>query len=92
MKRWYHHALVRQPNPSQVELEKVYRYYTELHHWEETSPSGIPVATDINPFKIDNGVLTEVEVEKEVHHLRVNRAGTHTHLRGDNFKTCLREV
>ena len=91
MKRWYLHELVRQHNPTRVDLEKVYRYYIELHHWEETSPPGIPVATHIAPFQIDNGVLTEAEVETELHCLRVNRAGTYTHMRAENFKTCLME-
>ena len=80
LKRWYHHALARQLNPSQADLEKVSWDYSALYQWEDPSPPGRPVPTHVSPFKIDNGVSIEAEVEAEVPQLRVNRAGGHTNL------------
>ena len=57
--RWYRHTLMRQPNPSREDLDKVYRGYAALYQWEDPSPPGRSVPTHINPFQIYDVVPTE---------------------------------
>ena len=73
--------MARQPNPSQVDLEKVSGNNTALYQREELPPPGIPVPTHVYPLQIDDGVLTEAEVDTALCSLRVNMAGEHMHLR-----------
>ena len=56
--RWYYHALMRQPNPSQSDMENVSRHYAALYQWEEPSPLGMQVPSHVISFQIDEGFPT----------------------------------
>ena len=75
-----------------MDLEKVYMDYAVLYCREDPPPTGIPFPNHVAPFKIDNRVPTEAEVETAVCRLRLNRAGVHMHLRSEQFNTWLREA
>ena len=88
LKCWYQHAPVREPNPSQTDIEKVKGDLQTLYQREEPHPPGLPLATHIDPAKVNNEIPKEAEVEEEVRRLRPRRAGGHTHLHAEHFKQC----
>ena len=66
---------------------------TKLHFisGRDPSPPERTVPTHVYPLQIDNGVLTEAELEAAVRWLRMDRAGDNSNLRANHFKTWRRE-
>ena len=91
LKWWYRHASARAPNTSYMGTEKVTGYYSTLYLWVEPTPASSLVPTHITPFKINDDVPTEVDMEVAVRDLHLNKPGGHTHLREEHFKKWLRE-
>ena len=57
-----------------------------------TDPSGRNVPTHFIPFRINDKLTIEVEVEASVRCLCMNKADIQTHLIADHFKNWLREA
>ena len=66
--------------------------YAALYWREDPTSPGRPVPDHVTPFRINDDVSTEAEVESAVLHLRLNKVGGHTHLRAEKFKKCMREA
>ena len=92
LKRWYWNVSARAPNPSQTDMENVRGYFQTLYQREETHPPGLPLATNINPAKVNDKIPLEAEVGEEVQRLLPHSMGGHTHLRTDHFKQWRREA
>ena len=56
-----------------------------LYQREEPHPPGLPLATHVNPSKVNDEIPLEAEVEAVVRRLRPHRAGSHTRLRAEHF-------
>ena len=54
--------MVRNLNPSQADVKKVYREYNAIYQWEDPSHLGIPVPTHVAPFQIYYEVPVEADV------------------------------
>ena len=63
LKRWYHHNLARQPNPSRVDLSDISRDYAAMFQREDPSPLWRPIPIHIEPFQVEDGVTSDVEVK-----------------------------
>ena len=66
--------------------------YAAIYRREDPTPPGRPVPDHVTPFRINDDVSTEAEVESEVLRLRLNKVGGHTHLRAGHFNKWLREA
>ena len=73
-------------------MENFTEDHAELYQTEDPIPPGRQVSTHTIPFKINDDVYTEADVDVAVHRLRLNKSGSHTHLREYYFKTWLREA
>ena len=80
----------RAPKPLRADTAKVTGDYDTLYWREDPTPTGRPVLIHVKPFRINDEVPTEAEVEAAVNRLLLNKAGIHRHLRAENFKKCLR--
>ena len=67
-------------------MEKVRGYFQTLYQKEDPNPHGLPLATHVDPAKVNDDIPSESEVEAVVRLLRPHRAGGHTHLRTEHFK------
>ena len=67
-------------------MEKVGGDFQTLYQREEPHTPGLPWSTHVKPSKLNNEILSEVEVEAAVQRLRPHRAGKHAHLRAEHFK------
>ena len=86
LKHWYRNVSMRVPKPSHTDMEKVRGDLQTLYKREETHIPGIPLATHIDPAKVNDKIPTKAEVEAVVRRLRPHRAGGPTHLRAEPFK------
>ena len=59
---------------------------------EEPPPPGLPLATHVDPDKINDEVPLEAEMEAAVCCLRSHRAGGHTHLNTEQLKKWRKEA
>ena len=91
LKRWYRHASAWAPKPSRTDMEKVRGYFQTLYHREEPHTPGLPLATHVNPAKVNDKIPSEAEVEAAVQRLLPRRAGGHTHLCAEHFKKWRQE-
>ena len=92
LKCWYQHASAWAPNPFWIDMEKVRGDFQTLYQWRDPHTPGIPLATHVDPVKVNDATQLEAEVETAVCHLRPLKAGRHTHLRMEHFKQSLREA
>ena len=56
LKRWYQYASTWAPNPSCTDMEKVGEDFQTLYHKEEPHTPGLPLATHVNPYKVNNEI------------------------------------
>ena len=73
-----------------VDIDNFMGDYSKFYQREYPTPPGRTVPDHVTPFRINNDVPTEAEVEVSVLCLRLNKAGKQTHLRAENFKNCMR--
>ena len=66
-------------------------FYT-LYQREEPHTPGLPLATHVNPAKVNNDIPSEAEVEAAVCRLFQHSAGVHTCLRVEHFKPWQQEA
>ena len=92
LKLWYRHMSIRAPRPSWDYMAKFTKDYGTLYFQEDPDPPGQMLVTQVDFFQIKYEVPSEAEVEAEVRRLRPHKAGVHTHLHADHFKTWLRET
>ena len=86
LKLWYYHAYVREPNPTQTDMEKVQGDFQNLYQREKPHTSGLNLVTYFEPAKVNDKIPSEAEVESVVRHLHPHRKGVHTHLRTEHLK------
>ena len=55
-------------------------HLSHTYQREEPHPPGLPLATHIDPYKVNVDIPSEANVEAEVRRLRPHRAGGHNHL------------
>ena len=81
---------MRAPNSSRTDTEKVRGGFHNLFQWEDPHTPGLPLATHVDPSKVNDKISSEAEAEAEVesvvHYLHPHRAGGHTHLCVEYFK------
>ena len=75
-----------------VNTEKVMGDYSTLYQRQEPTHTGRPVPTHVMKFRINNDIPREADVEAEVPHLLLNKAGGHMHLISEKFNKWLREA
>ena len=92
LKHWYWYASAQALNPSWTDTEKVRGDFNTLYQVDESHPPGLPLATHINPDKVNDDIPLAAEVEAAVQCLIPHRAGVHTHLCADHFKQLRREA
>ena len=68
-------------------MEKFRGDFQTLYQKEEPYTPGLPLATHIDPAKVNYKIPSEAEMEAVVRCLRPHRAGGHTHLHTKHFKT-----
>ena len=73
-------------------MAKFSKDYTTFYQREDHYPPSWLLSTHVDYFQINNDVPSEAEAEAEVLRLLPLKAGGHTHLRADHFKTWLREA
>ena len=73
-------------------MEKVRGYLQTLYQREETHPPDMPLATHVDPAKVNNRVPLDAEVYAAVQLLCLHRAGGYTHLCSEHFKQWRREA
>ena len=66
LKRWYRHASVRAPKSSRKDMSKVMGDYAALYWKEDPTPPGKSVPTHVTPFRVNDNVPLEAEVEAAV--------------------------
>ena len=86
LKRWYLHTSAWAPNPFRIDMEKVRGGFQTFHHREETHTPGLPLATHIDPAKVNDKIPSEAELEAAIRRLCPHSAIGHTHLRAKHFK------
>ena len=70
-------------------MVKVTGDYFELYQREDPTLPGRPVTTHVTPFRVNDDIPLDAEVEAAVRQLRLNKAGRHTQVRAEHFKKCL---
>ena len=58
--------MARQPNPSRVDLSNISGDYDTMFQSEDPSPLWRPIPIHIEPFQVEDGVTSDVEVKAEV--------------------------
>ena len=86
MKRWYRRVFTRAPKPSRADMEKVRWDLHKLYQKEEPHPPGLPLATHVDPAKVNDEATLKAKVEASVLRLLPHRSGGHTHLCAEHFK------
>ena len=56
LKRWYRHASAQAPNPSRTDTENFIRNFQTLYQKDEPHRTGLPLATHVNPAKVNNNI------------------------------------
>ena len=92
MKWWYLHASARVTDLSQTDMEKVRGAFHTLYQREDTHPPVMPLATHVDPEKVNDKIPSEAEVKAAVQRPCPHRAGRHTHLHVEHFKQWRREA
>ena len=75
-----------------MDMEKFRGDFQTLYQKEDPHLHGLPLDTNVEPEKVNNGIPSELEVEAEVQHLHPHRADGHTHLHTEHFNHWQREA
>ena len=67
-------------------MEKFRGDFQAIYHREEPHPTGLPLATHVNPANMKDDIPSEAEVEAAVRRLRLHRACGNNHIRAEHFK------
>ena len=73
-------------------MYKVRGYFQTLYQREEPHTPVLPLATHVNPAKVNDEIPSEVEMEEAVRRLCPHRAGVNTHLRAWHFNHWQQEA
>ena len=84
---WYKAAVDRAPPPARATLKQVRAERAKLY--SRVPPLGNTIPVTIEPFVVEDGVPTEVEVEWAVERLQNNRAGGASRTRAEDLKGWL---
>ena len=60
LKRWYRHVSVQALNPSGTDMETFRGDFYTLYQREEPHPPGLPLATHVDPEKVNDEIPLEV--------------------------------
>ena len=81
---WYKATADRPPPPARATLKRVTAEREQLY--SRVSPPGDAIPVTIDPFRVEDGVPSEAEVEWAVKRLRNNRAGGPSRMRAEDLK------
>ena len=73
-------------------MEKFAGGYTALYQQEDMALPVRSVLTHVTPFRVNNDVRSESDMEAAVRRLCLNKSGVNTHLRTEHFKKWMWEA
>ena len=84
---WYKATVDRNPPPARVTLKRIRAERVALYSW--VPPPGDSIPMEIEPFKVEDKVPDEGEIEWAFKRLRNNRSGGPSQMRAEHLKVWL---